>query len=441
VVESSTKEEIFTPTDDWRARMVWLQQEKTVGDQEFKSFALFTGEDQPMIITSKRANLDHATGRGIFLSTEVKTVTGAAISLIGFFAQFIGTRGMHWSASIATLVAILIMTAVRAWVRHGLNTPILAEPLLPGFELDWFADTFKDPRSAKWYKTYVNATDEGNESVREEISIPTHNSNDAQLQTSRIDSFDVQKVYKIRQHLAKISDWRGPVSKEAVAITRAMEDIMNILNSELASDEVTSRTGSRYDYYFWDCKIRHEEHREQTLRLKIMKRGDKWKANAGEVEAALSLKLFYTKVSEQTTQLSAEILSNSEDTSDDEWLREKGSVSELGIRVLGDRSTFLQRHLEWWVPADRPKMLIMYKPESLTDRPKILEIDNIGKSATKSSQISAIESVYAGSNRHRDMIIKVSRIFGFEACCQKGELGANNIQQSLAPCSQDLLKS
>ncbi|EHK46102.1 hypothetical protein TRIATDRAFT_242124, partial [Trichoderma atroviride IMI 206040] len=145
VVESSTKEEIYTPVEGWRAQLVWLQQEKTVGDQELKSFALFTGKDQPRIITSSRVEQDQtATGRDTLFALEFKTFTGAIISLIGFVAQFIGTRGMHWSASIASLVAISIMTALRAWVRRGLTTPILSEPLIPGFELDWFADTFKD---------------------------------------------------------------------------------------------------------------------------------------------------------------------------------------------------------------------------------------------------------------------------------------------------------
>ncbi|KAH6955704.1 hypothetical protein BKA56DRAFT_449679, partial [Ilyonectria sp. MPI-CAGE-AT-0026] len=154
VVESSTEEKRYQARKGSRARLVWLQQEKTVNDQDFDSFAVFAKDDRTAITTSRRADkkgkprtlLDkiiqtiecHAT------VLAFKAVIGTMISLCGFIVQFIGLRGMHWSASIAQLGAVLLMTGLRAWVRRGLAKPPGCKRLTPGFELDWFATTLGD---------------------------------------------------------------------------------------------------------------------------------------------------------------------------------------------------------------------------------------------------------------------------------------------------------
>ncbi|KAK1242983.1 hypothetical protein MKX08_005795 [Trichoderma sp. CBMAI-0020] len=246
MVESSTKEEIYTPVEGWRARLVWLQGEKTVGDQEFKSFALFTGEDQPRIITSSRVAQDQtAAGRDTLFSLVFKTVAGAIISLIGFLAQFIGTRGMHWSASIASLIAISIMTALRAWVRRRLTTPILSEPLIPGFELDWFANTFKDLKDADWYKSSDHNTTDEAVSFEARSNASTTNG-DPRLEAKDFDIVDAQDVCAIRQRLAKLVARRSPVSQEAVAVTKAIEATMSILAQNDDSLHADSYHNFRY---------------------------------------------------------------------------------------------------------------------------------------------------------------------------------------------------
>ncbi|CAJ0552315.1 Ff.00g062940.m01.CDS01 [Fusarium sp. VM40] len=80
----------------------------------------------------------------------IKVVIGTAISLCGFIVQFIGLRGMHWSASIAQLLAVLIMMALRALVRRGLAKPPQCIKLTSGFELDWFATTLGGIDNAPW---------------------------------------------------------------------------------------------------------------------------------------------------------------------------------------------------------------------------------------------------------------------------------------------------
>ena len=52
VVESSTKEVRYHPRQGQRARVIWLQQPKTVSDQVFYSFPIFAKNDRTVITTS-----------------------------------------------------------------------------------------------------------------------------------------------------------------------------------------------------------------------------------------------------------------------------------------------------------------------------------------------------------------------------------------------------
>ncbi|UKZ94710.1 uncharacterized protein TrAFT101_009563 [Trichoderma asperellum] len=443
VVESSTKEEIFTPAEGWQARLVWLQQEKMVGDQEFKSFALFTREDQPRVISSSRVDR-HQTTKANELNEvsgeqsdenivnseeneisawdasnlEIKTIIGAVISLIGFFAQFIGIRGMHWSVSIASLIAVLIMTAMRAWVRRGLTTPIISEPLLPGFELDWFADTFRDLKNAKWYKCPRDITNEKSGSSEGRASVATNrkDDDDARSKSKNTGSVDAQEFDVIRRHLAKLAGWRSLVSQEAIAVTKAIEATMNILHDNLKYQK------NQKTQYSWEYRIRIGEQEEQLLRFHIQERGHKWKANVGEVETALSLSLFYLKSFERQTGSMAEIANSLSGPSDDGWPRVQGNVADFGIRVLGLRTMPLLRHLEWWIPADGPRVLTVTNMKLITSHCNKIN-------TSRSKQVDAVESVYSGSGAYETIEIQVSRIFGF---------GIRNQQDDNVPCHPQL---
>ncbi|KAF1950249.1 hypothetical protein CC80DRAFT_520047 [Byssothecium circinans] len=149
VVESSTKEKRYQAREGKRTRLVWLQQTKTVNDQVFESFAIFSDDDRTVITTSRRAT--NKQGHATVLA--FKTVLGTMVGLCGFIVQFIGLRGMHWSVSVAQLGAVLVMASVRALVRRGLAKPPQCRHLPSGFELEWFATTLGDPDKAPWMKT------------------------------------------------------------------------------------------------------------------------------------------------------------------------------------------------------------------------------------------------------------------------------------------------
>ncbi|KAF4857780.1 Ankyrin repeat, PH and SEC7 domain containing protein secG [Colletotrichum siamense] len=178
VVESSTAEQRFQsrPGKNLRVRMVWLQQTKTVSDQVFESFAVYATDDQEFITTSRRSqsheveqfqstkddedskplgaksqsNHPSISAKGASITLQVKTVLGTMTCLTGFILQFVGLRGLHWSASIAQLGAVFLMVCLKAWVRRGLATPPNAISLTPGYELDWFAKTLGKVDQAPW---------------------------------------------------------------------------------------------------------------------------------------------------------------------------------------------------------------------------------------------------------------------------------------------------
>ncbi|PNP59152.1 hypothetical protein THARTR1_01400 [Trichoderma harzianum] len=357
VVESSTIEETFQPTEHWRARLVWLQQEKTVGDQEFKSFALYTGEDQPNIITSSRA--DHGKdsdekqrqGSEGLKDFTFTTVVGTVISLVGYVAQFIGFRGMHWSVSVASLIAVLTMAAVRAWIRRGLAKPMFCRGLLPGFELDWFADSLRTIGDAPWYNGLDGSAQEESVSSLSGGSTSTNQDklvkSDDQSTTKETHTCEAQDYTTMRQRLAKLADWRGPVSQAAISVSLAIEATMNLLDDNLDLEEDFS----------WGYNIRAASLNEQELKFRVIKQPDgKWKAHAGEIEAALSLRLFYVKSQQETQLLAKAIHKSGNPLDDDKWLRVKGEMPDMGIRILGPNTMQLYRHLDWWIPTDGPEI-------------------------------------------------------------------------------------
>lgn len=153
VVESSTKEDSFTTTDqETELRMVWLQKGHTTNDQVFKSFAIYPEKCRPFIRTSRRVDrLDKQRDSDKpSIDMKILTVFGTVTALAGFAVQFVGLRGLNWAASVAQLVAVIIMTVGRAVVRRGLAQPPLSIALTPGFELDWFALSLADLDFAPW---------------------------------------------------------------------------------------------------------------------------------------------------------------------------------------------------------------------------------------------------------------------------------------------------
>ncbi|OBS25934.1 hypothetical protein FPOA_06467 [Fusarium poae] len=391
VVESSTDEKRYEAVAGWRARMVWLQQTKTVSDQVFNSYMVYPKDDRQTITTSRRSN-KHGKDRSTthtgsnsagdddpstFLN--VITVTGTAITLCGFVLQFVGLRGMHWSASIAQLGAVLVMVGVKAWVRRGLATSPACEPLPSGFELDWFTRTlggieteawsgkkdgsgFVDAKIArhpgtidfKWnivtggrsslegFEQSKGGSSEscgGSVSEKSQLSAPHRNQECG---------IDAQALLEARKRLAYLAGWKGPTSTEAVSLARAMECTMDALETCLPGTPQSLT---------WVLEARYLGLSGQEIRITLFKEIGGWKVNAAQIESILSLWL--SSVDEEESLLNEDMVSDQNKGSQfqepkiqDEWLRSKDTIARRSLRILGRRTPSLVRDLLWWVPKD-----------------------------------------------------------------------------------------
>ncbi|KAI5786960.1 hypothetical protein DFH27DRAFT_486975, partial [Peziza echinospora] len=113
IIEGTTIEE--TKEAQEGAKVIWLQKGQTVGDQTFKSFAIYAPKakgETKVIVSRRRKEIDFYEG---------VTATGACLSVVAFILQFVGLRAMHFSASIAQLVGIIIMTLLRVMIRRHLS--------------------------------------------------------------------------------------------------------------------------------------------------------------------------------------------------------------------------------------------------------------------------------------------------------------------------------
>ena len=166
IIETSTSEREWTVTDQNQPlpldkvrsdqlRVMWIQREHSVGDQQFDAAVLLAKRDKSTVLTSRRSerlveriardqkNLETAEGQSGILAhiahdqTEWSTVISSVTSLVGFILQFQGFRYVNWSCSLVQLAAIFAMTLVRAVLRRGLVVRPQAFPVAhPRHELD-----------------------------------------------------------------------------------------------------------------------------------------------------------------------------------------------------------------------------------------------------------------------------------------------------------------
>ncbi|KAK0744843.1 hypothetical protein B0T21DRAFT_358546 [Apiosordaria backusii] len=300
VVESRTTEREFSAGDRPKARLLWIQREATVNDQAFDSYALYTDKTPFSLMTSRRApsithfpgnnpppmdneygnNIDHAD---INPDTplQAKTTIAIALSLCGFVVQFVGLRGMNWSATIAQLIATLVMTGVRAWARREPSESLSAIPLKPGFELDWVALRLGSSGiTGKWRRddSFTPGLWDGRLAIGEPSSYP----NEEATNSSR--KLSCQRIIQARSCLAKLAGtpagWPRVAAIEGIKLAQAIQKTLELL-------EPLYPTGS--------ISWRYTTSSGTTVEMKVDKNGDgKWQVAdlANTFEAILSIWLF-----------------------------------------------------------------------------------------------------------------------------------------------------
>ncbi|KAF7885987.1 uncharacterized protein EAF02_004496 [Botrytis sinoallii] len=114
-----------------------IQPPNTVSNRSARSShsCSMTSKTQNPPLPSKQIPPYESTSKWINTLCIIGTSTG----IIGFILQFEGFRGISWVCSIAQLVAISIMTVVRAIIRRGMLDKPIAQKIPEKFEIDWLA--------------------------------------------------------------------------------------------------------------------------------------------------------------------------------------------------------------------------------------------------------------------------------------------------------------
>ncbi|KAH0553022.1 hypothetical protein GP486_006781 [Trichoglossum hirsutum] len=349
---SATKANSSSSKD--RPRMLWLQKRNFVGDQGFDSFLLVAKRECDEILTSRRPAKDggqsvrEGAHKGIHNNRlGVLTVLGVAFGMLGFIAQFEGFRLSNWSNTIAQLVAVFLMTILRAVVRRGLTTRPVVEKLPEAYEMDWLA--LKIANDPNFLKSFDDSNSQDQSIPTWNITTPNLGNNIAlRSKQSRTQPLGKgQEAMKIRQRLGELTGWAGPASEEAISVANAIEMVMNKLFS---SEPQTT--------LIWSLKVGFDGSKDQSgeqiefsrIEFTVTKSDSQskypWKADATEIEAALSLWGYhFWKQYDDSKTLSLQPESGSCD-----WLRPTESrLARPCRRVLGRDTDALHRDLAWWV--------------------------------------------------------------------------------------------
>lgn len=266
------------------ARTVYLQRGgQMVCDQHFEAHAIY-GPDRDWSRTKKR---EIKTSRMNHKNLEWLVLFATIITMVGFIAQFTGFRAMHWSCTIAELLAMAIMAIIRVAARRGLSPPVHDQRITTGWEMVYLAKDLT--RNLVW------VVDTGNVDFRK--CIPAH------LVRSR--SHSAEDALLLLQRLHAIIDWDRPSRKVAVSTAKAMEDIMNILYNEncitlCQSSLETSELSFEIPIYVKDrYSIDDADPYFSTVKLKIKRRQNTvtgvwgpWLADIDQLEAILGLWMF-----------------------------------------------------------------------------------------------------------------------------------------------------
>ena len=403
-----------------KLRALWLQKSHVVSDQSFESYVMFGKYDsgpRNWIRTSRRVDNDdqkqddnertnlpaeledesHSSNfstwaKNIYSnSTEAFTLLGVFLGLCGFILQFQGLRGMNWSASIAQLVCIFLMTIWRAWIRRGLIANPVPNKLHEHHEMDWLAlriaknSNFFWPPDGKIRKNglgdrhlerltweiltnYNNIACVGSWESGEPRNPQSHSGSHS-APHSDLDVGEAQYALDIRRRLGQLTGWTGPASTLSIAVADSIETVMNNLFDDTEHTEFT-----------WSLRVKVGDVEDNHgIQFKVAKK-EMWEMDATHIEAALSLWLFH--ISETPDK-------STEEESGNDWLRKDKNLKRKIIGLLGPgKSEALSRDIKWWVGE-------MIRGD---DKPK----SNDGNNAQRSSGFTGpVGFVGVGSNDNR----------------------------------------
>ncbi|CUS14874.1 unnamed protein product, partial [Tuber aestivum] len=231
-VQTSSVETKYVTTTQKHFWILWVQRSATVNDQVFESYALFAKKKRNAVITSRRSPI-HSS-----FSLQNLTIVGSFISLAGFVTQFVGIRALHWSASIAQLAVILMMTAVRTWIRRNMSLRPHAKILSAGYEFDCLAVELARSKKSGQNPGAHGAHRDGygdDDLGLEVLTLQGYRRYEADT-THNEPMTDAWRLIKMRSELGRPKNWEGPSYPFALELAKCLRSLLLYL---VASQDIT----------------------------------------------------------------------------------------------------------------------------------------------------------------------------------------------------------
>jgi hypothetical protein len=136
-IDKMTVERIYTVKPNVKMSILWLQEKCSIGDKEFKSFALSPAASSERLLTSRMVRPDEHPTHLRWI--RPLAIIGTGLSILGYLLVLFCIRGMHFSVGAIYIGTMVISATVRFIVRRGAVYPPNFEEVLGQVGLDWLA--------------------------------------------------------------------------------------------------------------------------------------------------------------------------------------------------------------------------------------------------------------------------------------------------------------
>ena len=440
VVQASSIETTWVAEKNFR--IIWLQKSATINDQRFGSYALFTDKKRKTLTTSRRRTYTPSSKYSsskkytfaAALSSQNLAIAGTFITLAGFVAQFVGIRALYWTAAIFQLMATLIMTTVRTWIRRNMSARPGAKILPPDYDINWLAVKFATSMEQLWdHHGHSSPEDDdgggGEDDPGWEVLTLQRYGGYGTIQGEHTGPMmDAERILKMREELGRVTDYKEFSYPFALELVKCLQSLLSCF--------VTSRSITLEDdfassaVFRWALPVKVGQKIEQiaiTARRSKNQSGNwlPWDVSISEICAIISLWSCSMKKYEQALG----------DTLYGEWsFLDYRDRTPTVLRVLGPATNPLIRDCEWWM--DRGGRFVVVGTQEL-------------KNAKSSSKVTTLETkelsrTIAQGNRsaakNSTASVAPHRIMGTEPIFHESVIFVSEIPLRRM-CAQEILSS